>query len=235
MSEILITPDQQELIDKVDQIDGKHLTLEQLAEAFPGHDALSRSIMFAARKPDPVGASCNPAHRAVHNSGRRPLSVISLQVIHDQESPTALAAAMWFTNPAAGGSATYTNDDYECFRCLFDNQIPWGAPGANYHGLHYEQAGFARYHTPDWMRHYRTIDRTAWKIARDARHYRIPIRWLTAADLRAGHIHGQTSHAQCTLAFGGSHTDPGRGYPKMVLMRRAHYHYQNLSHVKPLL
>lgn len=234
VTDVHIEPDDTAAILRVDEVDGKHLTLDQLVAAFPGHESLSRTLAFAGRSPDLIGAGCNQTHRAVHYSGTRPLTVIDLQVIHDEEAPTALAAAMWFQNPASGGSATYCNDDYTCYRTLLDNQIPWGAPGANYHGLHYEQAGFARWHSIDWARHYRTIDRNAWKMARDARRYGIQVRWLDAAALRRGLRNGQTSHAQCTKAFGGSHTDPGFGYPKTLLMQRVRHHHEDLRHIKPV-
>ncbi len=228
-----VAPDELDLIREIDRVDGKHPSLEQLVAALSGSAvALDRAILKRHGQRKPPGAPCVTRHQARHYSGRRPLSVIDLQVIHDEEAPTALAAALWFTNLAAGGSATYCSDDYECYRSLSDAQIPWGAPGANYHGLHYEQAGFARWFSRDWGRHYYTIDRTAWKIARDARLYGIEVRWLDAHALGRGLRDGQTSHLQCSHAFGGTHRDPGFGYPKPLLMRRVRHHHEDLRHVK---
>lgn len=220
-----------ERITAIDRIEAEHPTLLTLQAAVDPF-SLDRELMFAMRKPWPLDHPCNSTLHAYHSSGRRPLSVIDLQVVHDQESPTALAAASWFPNPNSGGSATYCSDDYECYRSLPDDLIPWGAPGANYHGLHYEQAGYARYLSRNWMRHYRTIDRTAWKMARDARRYGLEVRWLDAHALGRGLRNGQTSHLQCTRAFGGTHTDPGRGYPRHLLMRRVRHHHEDLRHVK---
>lgn len=233
---IYIEPDDLELIAHVDSIECEHPSVSDM-RAILAHDdlfdrqfAMVESGLLSKKNTHPPSADCIQRYRAVHFSGRRPLSVIDLQVIHDQESATALAAASWFAHQQSAGSATYTNDDIHCYRCLRDDQVPWGAPGANYHGLHYEQAGFAAWKPITWKRHLKTIDRTAWKVARDARRYGIEIRWLDAAHLKRGMRNGQTSHRMCTAAFGGSHTDPGRYYPVQYFMKRVRVHHEDLRH-----
>lgn len=167
----------------------------------------------------PYSANCITTYKARKNSGRRPLDQIFLHVLHcTQSSGRALGTARYFTSPAAGGSTQYVNDDNECYRCLRDDQIPQGAPGANYHGLHYEQVGYVSWGKYIWSRkHRRTINRTAWKVARDCKRYGNPPRWCNEVALRAGK-HGITDHATCTKAFGGDHTDPGPNYPRALFL-----------------
>lgn len=228
-----IEEDDLDLIALVDTVHSRHPSAEQMLAASP--DLLDIQNRPKGVSKRPFSSDCDGSFAALRFSGLRPLSVIDLQVIHDTEALVAVASARWFANPAAGGSAHYVNDNNFCFRTLRDNQIPWGAPGANFHGLHYEQAGQASWGGVVWSRDHRdTIDRTAWKMARDARKYGIRIKWLDAKALRRGERNGQTSHLQCTLAFGpkGGHSDPGRGYPYAYLHWKQQKFYDQLSHVR---
>jgi hypothetical protein len=161
----------------------------------------------------------------VHTSGRRPRSDVRWIVLHDEESASAFAAAAWFANRASQGSAHLCVDDGICYRTLDDDQIPWAAPGANEHGFHIEQAGFARWSAAIWRRHLRTLERAAYKTALHCRSFGIPPRFVGANGLRGG-FRGVTTHAECSKAFGGTHTDPGRLWPRrlfMSLVRRYHF------------
>lgn len=216
----IIEPDDFAKIAAVDMLEYTHpsetvvqnLTLEALLEEEVG----VRGVV----KFQPLSAPCNSTYHAVKSSGRRPLSVIDLHVIHcTQSSGRALGVARYFTTSNAGGSTQSVNDDNECYRCLRDDQIPWGAPGANYHGLHYEQVGFVTWSKFLWSRtHRRTIARTAWKVARDLKRYGNRPVWLTEEKLRAGERRGITDHATCSKVFGGDHTDPGPNWPRALFM-----------------
>jgi hypothetical protein len=46
----------------------------------------------------------------------------------------------------------------------------------------------------------------------------VPVRLLTSAQLRLGR-RGFSTHARGTKAFGGTHTDPGEGFPLDKVMR----------------
>lgn len=154
--------------------------------------------------------------------------------MHDEESPTAQSAASWFANPKSEGSAHLCVDDTVTYRTLSDTTIPWGAQGANEKGFHIEQAGYAKWTETLWSkRHRRTLQRAAYKTAAHCLKFKIPPRFVFAADLKAGR-RGVTTHAQCTLAFGGSHTDPGKSWPRHLFMGlvRAYYLQIKLSRKK---
>lgn len=170
--------------------------------------------------------------RAANDSGPRPLAPKYI-VIHSTESPndkgSARNVASYFSRPSTEASVHTVMDDYECYRCLPDMVIPWGAPPFNSRGLHIEQCGYAKWTRPEWMRHRATIDRTARAAAYWAKAYRIPIRWLTPAACKA-YRSGITSHANVSAAFGQSdHTDPGSGYPYDYFLTKVKAIYDGIS------
>lgn len=172
-----------------------------------------------ALPPDPLSANCHRDFTAVHHSGTRPLSAIDLVVLHSTEGNTAEGAARWFANPASAGSTHLVVDDNTCYRVLRDDQVPWGAPGANFHGFHIEQAGFASWSLWRWQTlHNKTLRRAAFKAALHCKRYGIQVRFLEAPALRLGVRDGITTHAECTKAFGGNHTDPGQNWPRALFM-----------------
>lgn len=183
---------------------------------------------------DNITRPCDPRYKAVKHSGRRDLAVIKWVVLHSTEGDTALGAARWFANPSAQGSAHLCVDDNYCFRTLADNLIPWGARGANEKGFHIEQAGYARWSNLIWSgSHRRTLERAAYKTALHCRKFGIPPYFVTWSDLKLGKP-GVTTHAECTKAFGGNHTDPGAGWPRWWFMKRVRYHFKRLWHIKPV-
>lgn len=210
----LIEPHEADLIAEADSKELVHPPVFELLE-------LERTAVIprAALPTMSIGATCSKQHfPAKRASGRRPLSQIKWIVIHSTEGGTALGAAMWFRNPTAGGSAHLCLDDDFCYRTLGDDVIPWGAQGANYHGFHIEQAGFARWIATMWSKtHRRTLMRSAYKTALHCRRYGIPVRFVTAAQLKQG-VSGITTHNECSKAFGGTHWDPGSGWPRRLFM-----------------
>lgn len=155
--------------------------------------------------------------RARHDDGPRRASEIRFVVVHDTEGGTARSVAAFFATTAKA-STQLVVDETECYRCLPDLVIPWGAPGANTHGLHIEHCGFAHWTRRVWLEHHATLERGAAKVAAWCFHYRIARRWLTDAQLRAGQ-RGLTTHAQCSRVFRGSgHTDPGAQFPRDVYL-----------------
>lgn len=165
---------------------------------------------------------CILRYRARRRSGSRALNRIIWIVMHDTEGGTAKGIAQYFSGPTARGSAHLVIDDKECYRCLPNSIIPWGAPGANEKGFHIEQCGYARWSLVFWKRHIETLRRSAYKAAQHCHKFNIPPVFITAKGLKNGQ-RGITTHAECTKAFGGSHTDPGRFWPRrlfMLLVRR---------------
>lgn len=174
--------------------------------------------------PQPQDVCKRSHYPAYRQSGKRPLSEIKWVVLHSTEGGTAESVARWFQNPAAGGSTHLVVDDDECQRCLPNSTVSWGAKGANYHGFHIEQCAYARWSTLEWLRHRPMLKRAAWKTAYHCKKFGIPPVFLKAADLKAGRK-GVTVHSECVKAFGGDHTDPGKGWPRWMFMwwvRRYH-------------
>ncbi len=202
-------------IREVDKIEGSHPSLATLKQM----EFNLREIGERSTSNTPIKANCNTRYHARRSSGRRPLSVVDLIVMHCTQGSTAQAAASWFANPDSAGSAHLCVDDNFCFRTMEDNEIPWGAPGANYHGIHIEQAGFVTYSKAIWSNtHRRTIMRAAYKAAHRCKKYGISTRFLTSNQLRQGIRDGITTHYECTKAFGGNHTDPGPNWPRFLFM-----------------
>lgn len=172
----------------------------------------------------PIRAACDRTFTATRHSGTRPVPAVKLIVLHDAEALSARGVAQFFASSAATGSTHLTVDDASCYRTLRNEQVPWAAPGANEHGFHIEQCGFARWNGATWLRHQGTLRRAAYKTALHAKLFRIPLTFLTADELRAfgkapaRHPGGITTHAECSQAFGGDHTDPGAGWPRRTFM-----------------
>src|SRR5262245_39397389 len=160
-------------------------------------------------------------------------------VLHSEEASTAESAARYFTTPAAQGSAHLCVDDTVCYRTLRNIEVPWGSAssfGANLHGFHIEQAGFARWGSAAWMLHRDTIRRAAFKTAVHCDLFGIPVRWLTAAELPAQD--GITTHNAVSVASRRedpanahkyTHTDPGVFYPRRYFMRLVREYFAELS------
>lgn len=226
MSIIEIQPGDLEAIAEVDKIEYKHPPLIEL-------DKHERSFLTASLAVDDVSANCHTDFHAYHNSGRRPLSVIDLIVMHSTEGGTSRSVARYFKEPSSGGSTQLVVDDYSCYRCLADSEIPWGAPGANYHGFHIEQCGYARWTQVLWSKtHRKTLLRAAYKAAYHCRRYGLKTRFLTATNLKAGMRNGITTHQECSVAFGGDHHDPGTGWPRVLFMTMVKGFYVALVRVK---
>jgi hypothetical protein len=166
----------------------------------------------AGHSSQPIAATCSHRFTAVHHDGNRPVSSIDLVVIHSTEGPTAAGGASWFADNDSKGSAHLVVDDAICYRTLEDAVIPWGAPGANTRGFHIEHAGLSAWNRQKWLSHEQTLRRGAFKAAFHAVKFGIPIKLLSANDLRHGRS-GFVTHNTVSEVFHGDHTDPGPGFP----------------------
>ena len=180
-----------------------------------------------AEAAQPIDANCSREFKAIRNSGTRPASTIRLIVVHCTQSSAARGSARWFTDSRAQGSAHLVVDDHECYRTLENDVIPWAAPGANTIGWHIELTGFAEWTRDEWLAHRETLRRGAFKAALHAKRFGIPIKLLTADDVRRGRK-GFVTHALCTQVFGGTHTDPGRNCPLDQFMEMTKQFRENL-------
>lgn len=168
---------------------------------------------------DPVKAVCRrDYYPAFHQDGHRSEDVIKWIVLHSTEGGTAESIARYFASSSAGGSTHLVVDDDSCQRCLANTTIPRGAPGANTQGFHIEQCGYARWTKAEWLQHKGTLERAAYKTALHCKKFGIPATFRTALGLKRGY-QGVTTHYECTQAFGGgTHWDPGSGWPRTMFM-----------------
>jgi len=156
-------------------------------------------------------------YHATHSSGLRPIKALRFIVLHDMENTAYNSAAentgAWFENRASGGSSNYGVDNNSIQQYLDLGVTPWGAPSVNYDGVHIEQMGRADWNYTQWLaKAAGTLDNTAWLMARLNTITGIPLRRLT--DNQVSHrVKGVITHLQATRVFGGTHTDPGSGYP----------------------
>ena len=160
---------------------------------------------------------------------------INIIGIHDAEAPekgtTAEAIAQFFHNqpksPVTGTSAHYSVDNNTIVQSVRDHDVAWAAPGANHDGLHIEHAGYARQNKHEWADAFSTamLQRSAELVARKCKRYHIPMMFLTAEMVKAGHS-GITGHLQITESgIGGTtegHSDPGTNFPWGRYMRYVH-------------
>ena len=181
---------------------------------------------------DPITAPCHmDYYPAFRSSGSRPLSAIKWIVLHSTEGGTATSVARYFRGPfdeGEGGSTHLIVDDNECQRCLSNSAVPWGAKGANFAGFHIEQCGFAKWNLAGWLLHRKTLRRAAFKTALHCKKFGIPVVFVDRDGLKAGKP-GITTHNECTKAFGGSHWDPGFGWPRRLFMRYVREYREQLS------
>lgn len=220
-----IEPTNTEEIKKADGIESTHPPAAELLK-------MEGSMLGLAASPsEPVKADCHTNFKAYHKSGTRPTGQIWWIVMHDTEGGTAQGVALYFSGSNSGGSAHLVVDDNACYRCLDNNEIPWGAPGANYHGFHIEQCGFAKWSRTIWSKtHRKQLMRAAYKTAFHCAKFNIPVIFVTAPDLKKNKP-GITTHLECTRAFGGSHVDPGPGWPKWLFMQLTKTYYRQLTKV----
>lgn len=177
----------------------------------------------------PVSANCDTRFTAAYHGGiRAPADTVKWIVLHDEEASSAESAARYFTTKAAKGSAHLCVDDSECFRCLPNKVIAYGAPGANERGFHIEQAGFGKWSLTTWLLHRQTLRRAAYKTAYHCALFNIPPSFVFASGLALGKP-GVTTHAECSKAFGGDHTDPGLFWPRRTFMGYVREYYAQLN------
>lgn len=157
-------------------------------------------------------------------SPNRKVRLIVIHSMESQEKPgTAIQVAKWFSNDnAPQASAHWCVDATSAVQVVSDDDIAWGAPGANADGLHIECAGKAAQTRAEWLDDYSMgVIRQAAKVAaRWVIKYNIPIAKLTPEQVRDGKTKGICGHIDVTKAWPdkGSHTDPGAGFPWDVFL-----------------
>lgn len=184
----------------------------------------------------PAYGPCKQGPRAAHDSGPRKASAIRWAVIHSAEASddigpdtTAEGVANYFARPTTQASTQLAVDRDSCVRMLPDLTIPWGATGANTNGLHVEICGRAAWTRQEWRDRPTMLDRAAFKVAVWCFHYGIPRRWVGPLGLKLRRA-GLTTHLDVNTAFkGGTHWDPGDGFPRDVFLDLVQHHYAEIA------
>lgn len=84
-----------------------------------------------------------------------------------------------------------------------------------------EMCAWARWSRSEWLARPALLEAAARWVAERCRARNIPAVWLSAAQVRAGAA-GVCGHIDWTLGMkDGTHTDPGPGFPRDVVMKRA--------------
>lgn len=149
-------------------------------------------------------------------SGRK----VDLLVIHAMQAAekgtTAESVAAFFQAGSRRASAHYCHDDNSTVQCVRERDVAWAAPGANHNGIHLELAGFSEQTARQWADAFSSqmLREQAGPIAASVcTRYGLPIRYVDAAGLLAGH-RGITTHNEVSQAFKRStHWDPGPHFP----------------------
>ncbi len=159
-----------------------------------------------------------------YHKGR--LSPIRLIVIHDMEwmerPTTAEDCAQMFKTQGTQASAHVCVDNNTVVRCVDDADTAWAAPGANADGLQMELAGYGHQTRAQWLDPYsKAMLELAAQVCADwCTKYKIPVRKLSQAELKAGR-RGFTCHADVSAVYKRSdHGDPGKNFPWEYLLQR---------------
>lgn len=155
-------------------------------------------------------------------------------VIHSTVSPCvpggARAIARYFRSDQARGSAHYVVDPAEVVQVVWDSVVAYHAP-PNQHSIGVELCDYpTNTNKLRWKgaNHRAMLDRAAVLTAQLCVAYGVPIRYRTAAQLRAGR-HGITTHREVSLAFGQStHWDPG-AWPRRRFLRKVRRYARQLT------
>lgn len=149
-------------------------------------------------------------------------TTMDLVVIHSAEcaevSNAAENLAAWGGGPNANkASWRYAIDNDSITQSVLEKDVAWHAGPVNNYSIGIEHAGRASQTAEQWADDYSLamLERSAELVADICRRYSIPIRRLSAADLKRGERREICGHVDVTmgLAGGKGHVDPGPAFP----------------------
>lgn len=147
---------------------------------------------------------------------------ISLIVIHTAEcaevSNAAENLAAWGGGPNANkASWHYAVDSDSVTQSVHEKHIAWHAGPVNAYSIGIEHAGYAKQSASEWSDAFSLamLELSADLVADICRTNGIPVKQLTADDLRRGERIGICGHVDVTngLTGGKGHVDPGVNFP----------------------
>jgi len=168
-------------------------------------------------------------------------TVVHWIVVHSMEAAekpsTAESVAEWGAGrrgPAPQASWHWAFDCDSAVLCVPEEHVAWHAKAANRFGVGYEHAGWARQTRDEWLDDYSA--NMLWVSAKVAAkitmpRWGLPVQHVTADMLKEAkreyldkgrplpdEFRGVTTHHAVTLSMGGSHVDPGKGFPMDVYL-----------------
>lgn len=162
--------------------------------------------------------------RYYRHAERKVIDNIVLHAAEDGEYwNSAEAIGQYFhLGPPKPASAHYGVDVDSIMQYVRDEDIAFHAP-PNERSIGIEQAGYSKQTRAEWLDDYgqKMLGLVARLVKAEAKKWNIPLVWLRPENLKLG-ARGLCTHYDVTLAFGQTtHTDPGMGYPKDVLLKLA--------------
>lgn len=187
---------------------------------------------FGAFQYDPAAALYREARYYDRNVLRDEVHWIVLHAAEAAELASTAEALCSYCATMADGRYCSWHWSHDCdssTRSVPEDRIAYHAKKANRYGVGYEHAGYTRQSRDEWLDEY--SESMLWISATVAAKVTVP-RWRLPADnvvdaaglkeaykyIDAGkkvpdEYRGFTTHHQVTLGLGGSHTDPGSGFP----------------------
>jgi peptidoglycan hydrolase-like protein with peptidoglycan-binding domain len=157
-------------------------------------------------------------------------------VLHSMEAAekpsTAESVAAWGAGQRGEAPRASWHWAFDCdsaVMCVPEKHVAWHAKAANRYGVGYEHAGWARQTRDEWLDDY--SESMLWISSKVAAKitipdWELPVQYVGADLLKEAkrdyidknrplpdEFRGFTTHKDVTLAMGGSHVDPGPGFP----------------------
>jgi hypothetical protein len=189
----------------------------------------------------PLGFQLVPTQQ-FNNAAR---GVIDLIVIHTAECGEVRSAAenvaAWGARPASqggpgGASWHFMVDADSITQSVLEKDIAWHAGPVNGYSIGVEHAGYHHQTPAQWADAYTKamLERSAQLVGDLCRRYGIPVRRLTADELKRGERFGITGHVDVTLGLtnGKGHQDPGPHFPWDWYLSRVSVHAQRFVRVE---
>ncbi len=119
----------------------------------------------------------------------------------------------WEKQGRGYGAQVIIDKDGNSALCANPHEICWAVENHNTGTFSIELVGFARFTPRIWFARHAQLDKLARWMAWLNLEYGVP--------LRESPSYGWSTHALQSATYGGTHTDPGRGFPKRYVLRLA--------------
>lgn len=178
------------------------------------------------------GVKRRPARRPVVNSDLRGmvethgLQIPQRVVLHSTECGDAPGVSdlrgvvsFWQRQHLGYGAEILIDGDGNLCLAANPNQITWAVENHNTGTISIELVGFAKWGLVDWFKRRKQLDKLAKVLAWLRVEYGIPLVFNVDT--------GVSRHLDQSRAYGGTHTDPGKGFPLGYVLKKARGYKKN--------